>query len=195
MKNKLENLDDESLMERVLKHDHQAFSLLAARHANMFYTSAYRILMDRQEAEDTVQDAYLKLWDNPKIWKKGKGAKFTSWFYKIVMNLAIDKYRRNKKISNIDITEQEVEVLANQDKDMEMNEEQKILDMALKSLPENQFIALNLCFYEEMSRKEAAKIMKVSVKALESLLMRAKAKLKNQLIYDGYVEIKEGSAA
>ncbi len=195
MANKLENLDDESLMEYVLKHDHQAFSLLATRHANMFYVSAYRILMNKQEAEDTVQDAFLKLWDNPKIWKKGKGAKFTSWFYKVVMNMAIDKYRKNKKISNIDITEQEVEVLASQDKELESTEEQKILDTALKSLPENQFIALNLCFYEEMSRKDAAKIMKVSVKALESLLMRAKAKLKDQLIYDGYKDIKEGSAA
>ena len=51
----------------------------------MFYAASYRMVMNKEEAEDVVQEAFLKLWDRPTIWKRDKNAKFTTWFYKIVM--------------------------------------------------------------------------------------------------------------
>ncbi len=62
-----------------------------------------------------------------------------------------------------------------------MNEEQKRIEDAVASLPERQKTALTLCFYEGLSNAEAAKIMDVKVKALESLLIRAKTGLKDFL--------------
>lgn len=174
-------------MKHVKQHDHQAFSILVERHSEKFYFSSYRIVMNQQEAEDIVQDAFLKLWDNPKIWKEGKGAKFTSWFYKIVMNLSVDRYRKQKKTTHIE-DEQNLKDSAKQFDSLQDNEEQAALDNALKLLPEKQLLALNLCFYEEMSRKDAAKLMKISVKALESLLMRAKTGLKDDLYRQGFIE-------
>ena len=167
-------------MARVKKHDHQAFSILVERHSERFYYSSYRIVMNRQEAEDIVQDAFLKLWDKPKIWKSDKGAKFTSWFYRIVMNLSVDRYRKYKKMVDIG-EEQDVPVNDTQFEELKNMQEQQVINDALKTLPEKQLLALNLCFYEEMSRKDAAAMMKVSIKALESLLMRGKAKLKDEL--------------
>lgn len=192
-----QNLSDESLMECVKEHNHQAFSMLVERHAERFYACSYRIVMNREEAEDIVQDAFLKLWDNPHIWKTGKGAKFTSWFYKIVMNLSLDKYRKIKKVQNIDPENMMLETPATQEDGLQKTDEQEGLDKALKTLPEKQFMALNLCFYEQKSRKEAAKLMKVSLKALESLLMRAKQGLKNDLYRQGILqdEKQEGRRA
>lgn len=60
-------------------------------------------------------------------------------------------------------------------------EKQGALEGAIQSLPERQKTALNLCFYEGLSNREAADIMGVSVKALESLLVRAKGALKDEL--------------
>ena len=138
--------------------------------------------MSVEEAEDIVQEAFLKLWDNPKIWKVGKGAKFTSWFYRIVMNLSLDKIRQNKNKPIQDILIEEIQSgEQGQEQNMEEQQEKIALDSALKELPEKQLMALNLCFYEEMSNKEAADIMGISVKALESLLMRAKTGIKNYL--------------
>ena len=55
------------------------------------------------------------------------------------------------------------------------------LEAALRNLPERQRTALNLCFYEELSNQEAADIMGIRLKALQSLIMRAKANLKKTL--------------
>lgn len=187
----LKNLSDESLMERIHNHDHQAFSCLVERRSDMFYAAAYRMVMNQQEAEDIVQEAFLKLWDKPKSWKGGNGAKFTTWFYRIVMNISLDKLRRQKS-NNGDADPEFFDQIASgdisQDKELEKGEEQKALDRALKTLPENQLMALNLCFYEEMSNKEAAEIMGISVKALESLLMRAKSGIKNYLHREGILD-------
>ena len=64
------------------------------------------------------------------------------------------------------------------------------LERAIQALPERQKAALNLCFYEGLSNKEAADILGVGVKALESLLMRAKTTLRDEMARYGY-EIKD----
>lgn len=189
----LDEISDESLMERVLRHDHQAFSQLVTRHSDKFYGAAYRIVFSQHEAEDVVQEAFLKLWRNPKIWKADKGAKFTSWFYKIVMNISIDKYRKNSKQTNAEFNEEEFEHKPKQEDDMIQNEEQKLLGAAIQSLPEKQMMALNLCFYEGLSNKEAADVLEVKLKALESLLMRAKSGVKDYLHRAGI--LNQGEAA
>jgi RNA polymerase sigma-70 factor (ECF subfamily) len=178
----LEELTDESLMERVQQNDHQAFSVLVERRTNMFYAAAFRMVINKETAEDIVQEAFLKIWDKPQIWKKGKRAKFTTWFYRIVMNLSVDKLRKFSKESAVELDENLSSGMSSQEQDLVLDEEQQVLKNAIKTLPEKQLMALNLCFYEEVSNKEAADIMKVNIKALESLLMRAKVNLKNELM-------------
>lgn len=188
MADALEDLSDEGLMERIRQRDHRAFSLLVERRNEMFYAAAYRMVMNREEAEDIVQEAFLKLWDKPKAWKAGKGAKFTTWFYRIVMNLAVDHMRKSSKQIDFEPAEDIVATASSQEKDMVDNEEQAAIKKALQALPEKQLMALNLCFYEGVSNKDAAEIMNIKVKALESLLMRAKAGIKNYLYCEGILE-------
>ena len=178
----LENLNDEGLMERIKKNDHRAFSVLVERRSDMFYAAAFRMVMNKSEAEDVVQDAFLKIWGKPNLWKSSKGAKFTTWFYRIVMNLSIDKMRKLSKENKVELGDKVSSNVLSQEKKLLIDEEQQALQTAMKALPDKQLMALNLCFYEELSNKEAASIMKVGVKALESLLMRAKANLKNELM-------------
>ena len=178
----LENLNDEGLMERIKKNDHRAFSVLVERRTDMFYAAAFRMVMNKSDAEDVVQEAFLKIWGKPNLWKSSKGAKFTTWFYRIVMNLSIDKMRKLSKENKVELDDDVSSNVFSQEKKLLIDEEQQALQTAMKALPDKQLMALNLCFYEELSNKEAASIMKVGVKALESLLMRAKANLKNELM-------------
>jgi RNA polymerase sigma-70 factor (ECF subfamily) len=81
------------------------------------------------------------------------------------------------------------------DQVMQASEEERALERAIAALPERQRTALNLCVYEGLSNKEAADILGVGVKALESLLMRAKAGLKEEfkregLLFKGGPELK-----
>lgn len=184
----LDNENDESLMGRVQRGDHQAFAHIVQRHSGRFYAVAYRMVGNSAEAEDVVQDCFLKLWNKPDIWNRKKNAKFTTWFYRVVTNAAIDKTRRNVKIvsgealfDHMDDGRRSVE------QEMQMSETQRELEDAIAALPERQRAALTLCFYEGLSNKEAAEVLNVKVKALESLLMRAKAGVRDYLMNKGLI--------
>jgi len=173
---------DESLMRLIRQGSHQAFAILVRRHTDRFYAAAFRLSGRAGEAEDLVQDAFMKIWQKPDVWKDDRGAKFTTWFYRILVNQNIDRMRKNQKMVS---GETILPFIADSKADPEVmagaSEEQVRLERALSALPERQRTALNLCFYEGLSNEEAAGIMGVKIKALESLLMRAKAGLKEYL--------------
>ncbi len=171
---------DEDLMARVQSGDHEAFSVLVSRHTKLFYTAAYRMCSNQDMAEDVVQDAFLKLWQRPEIWDGARGAKFTTWFYRVVTNQAIDQMRKIKPMAGGDALES-LGCAEQQHEQLERDEQDRVLEQAIQALPERQKVALNLCFYEGLSNKEAADILDVGVKALESLLMRAKAAIRIDL--------------
>ncbi|MCB1721227.1 MAG: sigma-70 family RNA polymerase sigma factor [Alphaproteobacteria bacterium] len=179
---------DESLVVRVCEGDHQAFAQLVERHSGLFYSAAYRMCGNAEEAEEIVQDAFLKLWEKPQSYDVGKGAKFTTWFYRVVTNLAIDRARRKRPQAGPDVLDFMADKAPLADEILVQNGREAALEAAIQSLPERQKAALNLCFYEGFSNKEAAEILGIGVKALESLLMRAKTALKDNPLIAGLLE-------
>ena len=175
------DVTDESLMVRVQSGDHEAFSALVFRHTKRFYAAAYRVCSNGDDAEDIVQDAFLKLWNRPEVWRTDSGAKFTTWFYRVVTNQAIDTMRKKKNTQDSYDIERISDERDSQQKQLERVEQDEVLEAAIQKLPERQKLALNLCFYEGLSNKEAAEIMEVGLKGLESLLMRAKSGLRDEL--------------
>ena len=107
--------------------------------------------------------------------------KFTTWFSRVVINLCLDLKKKNK--NSIEIDEMEI-ACSDEPPDLTVEKKQntEILQRYMDELPERQFTAINLCFYEGFSNKEAAEIMEINIKALESLLMRAKASLRVKLV-------------
>lgn len=172
--------DDARLLERIREGDHPAFAELVRRHSGRFYAIAYRFLSQRADAEDIVQEAFLKLWERPEMWQPDKQAKFTTWFTRIVMNLCLDKRKRKAPLplaEDFDVAAMEMP----QDDALVERQMQLQLEQEIRSLPDRQQAALNLCFYEGMSNQEAADAMGVHLKALQSLLMRAKATLSKKM--------------
>jgi RNA polymerase sigma-70 factor, ECF subfamily len=174
------HFDDESLIRQIQEGKHEAFVELVDRHSNRFYSVAYRLLFSRNDAEDTVQQAFLKLWERRLSWDPHKGAKFTTWFYRVVVNLCLDHNRKKKPMT----LSEGMELVDKQDgPEMLLDEKRKqaLLDRFLQELPGRQQLALTLCFYEGLSNKEAAEIIGIRLKALQSLIMRAKRTLKVKL--------------
>lgn len=181
MKARLEAQNDETLLAAIQAGGHDAFAVLVHRYYKRFYAVAYRFMAQQEEAEDIVQHAFLKLWQQPGSWKAGKSAQFTTWFYRVVVNLCLDS---KKQKSSLPLEGEENIPDENhiaQDMRLMEQETSQLLEKAIAALPERQQVALNLCFYEELSNQEAAAIMGVSTKALQSLLMRAKAFLKERM--------------
>jgi len=173
----LEQQTDEELMILIKAFNHDAFSTLVTRHTDRFYALSYRTLFNQSDAEDIVQESFLKLWCKPELWKEKKNSKFTTWFYRIIVNACYDlnKKKSSREMSLVsDDYEQAAEV------DDLSHHQLSAVEMALKNLPERQRMALNLCFYEELSNAEAADVMGIRLKALQSLIMRGKAALKTQ---------------
>ncbi len=176
----LSHLDDESLILQIKEGKHQAFEEIVNRHAKRFYSLAYRLVFNREEAEDIVQDAFLKLWNKPELWDSRKRVKFTTWFYRVVTNLCIDHNKKKKPVPLSDKTPIRHEQ-PGQDVLLDHQQKQVLLDNLIRELPERQQLAINLCFYEGLSNEEAAEIMGVKVKVLQSLIMRAKMTLKEKI--------------
>lgn len=172
--------NDHELLALIRDGNSQAFALLVERHMDRFYRLAYRYLQNKEAAEDVVQDAFLKLWENPALWQPERNSKFTTWFYRVVVNLCLDS-RKRKKPAPLDDEAAVIDERQPADERMIRLQEQKALEEAIGALPDRQRTALNLCFDEGLTNQEAAEVMGLKLKALQSLIMRAKTTLKERL--------------
>jgi RNA polymerase sigma-70 factor (ECF subfamily) len=176
-----DTVDDATLLIAIGRGDHAAFVQLVRRHTNRFYRLAYRFTGNRTEAEDVVQDAFLKLWENPANWQPERGFAFTTWFYRVVVNLCLDRRKKKRPLplpEDMPLPDDR----ASQEETLLLDERERLIEAEISALPERQRVALNLCFYEGLSNQEAAAVMGLGLKALQSLVMRAKTALKRTLI-------------
>ena len=172
--------EDHELLALIQDGNGQAFAMLVERHTARFYRLAYRYVQNKEAAEDVVQDAFLKLWENPALWQPQRNSKFTTWFYRIVVNLCLD-LRKKKRPEALDNDTLLMDDRQPADEMMMRAQEQKMLEKAIAALPERQRTALNLCFDGGLTNQEAAEVMGLNLKALQSLIMRAKARLKERM--------------
>ena len=172
--------DDHALLTLIQDGSHDAFAVLVQRHTERFYRLAYRYVQNRETAEDIVQDAFLKLWEDPGRWQPERNNKFTTWFYRIVVNLCLD-WQKKKRPLALDEELPLADERETPDTAMIRTQEQQVLEQEIAALPERQRMALNLCFAEGLSNQEAAEVIGVRLKALQSLIMRAKATLKERM--------------
>jgi len=159
-----------------------AFAELVGRHTDRFFALAYRTLQHRGDAEDVVQAAFIKFWQRPHLWNVGK-SKFTTWFYRVIINACHDLQRRrvNQKSLEYSLVERSDSAVESEEFGVEKRESETwrraCIESGIRGLPLSQRDALNLVVYCEISQKEAAQILGIKLKALESLLYRAKKNL------------------
>lgn len=174
--------DDADLMQRIATGDQRAFQTLMRRHLARTVRLAARILGSTGAAEDVAQDAFIRVWKHAQDWEspEKRGARFTTWLYRIVLNLSIDEKRKNR-FADIESIAEPADDSPSAERNMERREQSKRVQEALAQLPERQRQAFVLCFYEDCSNKDAADMLGISVKALESLLVRARRALRDGL--------------
>ena len=88
---KMDQKDDRYYISKVLEGDMQAFSYLVDKYKDMVFTLAFRILKNRENAEEVAQDSFVKVYQNLKKFKSK--SKFSTWLYRIVYNTAISRVR------------------------------------------------------------------------------------------------------
>ena len=172
--------NDQELLALVQRGSQPAFAELVRRHTERFYRLAYRYVRSRETAEDIVQDAFVKLWEDPGKWQPGRNTRFTTWFYRIVVNLCLD-WQKKKRPLPLDEEMPLIDERETAPEAMIRLQEQTLLEKEIAALPERQRTALNLCFDEGLSNQQAAEVMGMNLKALQSLIMRAKTTLRERM--------------
>lgn len=166
---------DEALLAQYAGGDAAAAAVLVQRLAPRLFGFATRMLGDRAEAEDVVQEAMLRLWQLAPHWRAGE-AKVSTWLFRVAANLCTDRRRRRRGVA-LDEVEEPADGGAGVLAGMIAAERADALEAALARLPDRQRQAVILRHLEGLANPEIAEIMGVGVEAVESLTARGKRAL------------------
>jgi len=181
---------DMALVERVRGGDLKAFDELVRKYDRQVFRIAQHITQNREDAEDVVQDAFLKAYE--KLDQFQGNAKFYTWLVRIAVNeslMRLRKRRRGKMVSiDEDIETEEGSVprdLADWAPDPERNYSQselaEILRKTIQGLPQGFRIVFVLRDVEGLSTEETAETLGLSIPAVKSRLLRARLQLRERL--------------
>lgn len=152
--------DDLRLVERVRNGDTEAYGDLVQRHMQRAFAIAYRILEHREDAEDVVQDAFLRALENLDTLQAERP--FHPWFYRIVANRAIS-FRRARRVRETDaLPEQLTASQPSPAQDAERAELRARLASAVAALPERQRLIVQFSELEGMTSTEIAEVLEIA---------------------------------
>lgn len=176
-----------ALMALVKTGDHRAFEELVGLHQNSLIGTAMRLLGNLDDAHDLVQQVFVRIWKSAPRYEPT--AKFTTWMFTILRNLAFNEYRRRGRhpVQSLEADSEDFghqiqdQNTASPDEGALQNELERAIDEAILSLPETQRIAVSLRRFEDLPYEEIAEILNMSLSAVKSLLFRARNDLREKL--------------
>ncbi len=177
-------------MLRLQSGDLSGFEDLVARHRDSILNLAFRFLGDRNEAEDAVQEVFMRVFRARNRYEPS--ARFSTWLYRIATNFCLNavKARRADRWGSLYSVGEDGQAYlqdpaAHRDQGPEEVLEQKemaeAIRNAIETLPESQRMAILMNKYHGQSYQEIAEAMDLSVMAVKSLLMRARVSLRDRL--------------
>lgn len=172
-------MNEKQLVDRVIGGDTSAFGYFVDQYQDMAVTIAFRLCGNRQDAEDIVQNAFVKAFHNLHTFRGT--SKFSTWFYRIVYNTAITEIRSRKMATDIDNIQlsEPVDTFVDWDaiQTIERQEREAMLENAMQKLPPDESLLLTLYYLEENSVKEIADVVGLTDANIKVKLHRARKRL------------------
>ena len=168
---------DETIFKRVQAGNRAAFAVLVESYQRRGFAVALRLLGNRADAEDAVQQAFLRLYEsraayNPR-WR------LNTWFYRILTNTCIDWLRRSRPTAPVD--GQDFPTHDTPERALVRREQDALLQTALAAVPVEARIALTLHYGDRRTYQEIGAIRGISVNTVKTHLRRGRAALRKAL--------------
>ena len=169
---------------------HAQFTRIIEENKDRVLNICYSFLHNREDAEDTAQEVFVEVYRS--LDKFRREARLSTWIHRIAVSRSLDAIRKKKRKKRMGSVKQllHLQDIYNEpdtprtiqpDYELERKERIIILRSAMEKLPQNQRVALNLSQIDGLSYQETANIMGKSLSSIESLIFRAKQKLKKIL--------------
>lgn len=170
--------NDSELIAQSLQGNHRAYGELVNRYKNALYRHCYAILQDEAIAEDVAQETFVTAYFKLGLYKSDY--KFATWLFKIGTNKALNVLRRSSKMVRVDD-----EFFAHQKSTLPSPHTQALfseLEQAIGLLKPKYQLALRLHYWQGLKYADIAEVMSVTEGTVKSLIFRAKAQLKKELL-------------
>lgn len=174
-------LADEDLISLVEDGDSKAFSVLYDRHSRAAYSLAYRMMGERQAAEDLMQDVFLKVWRSTGSYRAKRGSVRT-WILSILHNRGIDRLRSSASRRR---TQDKVEASAETSQPSEAfskawrNSQREQIRQALETLPSEQLKVLELAYFSGYTHVEIAELLSLPLGTVKGRMRLGLKKIKD----------------
>ncbi len=182
------NMSDEVLVQCVLAGNKALFEILMRRHNQRIYRVARAVLRNDTEAEDVMQDAYVRAFEHLKQFEARSS--FSTWLSRIAFNEALARVRKQKRFEELDVIPEnkkdKMAGLRSVDKNPEENasnaEIRRLLEKEVIAMPENYRTVFMLREVEEIHADEVAQILGITAENVKMRLFRARAFLRKRLL-------------
>jgi len=179
--------EDAELVRRMSRGDKSACAELYDRFSRPLYSLALRILNDRSEAEDVVQEVFLSLWEKAEAFEANRGSAF-GWAVTLTRNRAIDRLRTRQRRSTL-LSESFVEDLPGSQAasepdsadDLMFKESSVAVRAALAGLPPDQLRAVELAYFSGLTQQEIASRLSEPLGTVKARIRRGLMKLRDTL--------------
>lgn len=182
-------INDDKLLKRIREGDRNAFRLLVEKHHQRVVHICWSLLQSPEDAEDVAQEVFIEFFRSLNSFRGDSAV--STWLYRLSVNKALDYLRsvnRQKRGKGlvVSLEKENVERFAREQAPMpsdhmEAEERRRLLRWGIEQLPERQKLAITLSKLDELSQQEVAQIMDTTISSVESLLVRAKKRLKEIL--------------
>lgn len=177
---------DNDIIEQIRTGDVRKYSLIVDRHKNQAYALAFRIVGEKREAEELVQDGFVRAFRSLDQFRGD--AKFSTWLYRIVYNLCMTRVtRRRLRPDSVDIHEEMLDnVFVDEeegaDERMENEEYNRIVAEEIQQLPEKFKSAVTLFYLQEMSYEEMTTVLNLPLGTVKTNLFRGRNLLRERVL-------------
>ncbi|WP_342563170.1 RNA polymerase sigma factor SigW [Paenibacillus sp. FSL R7-0345] len=184
----MENLEGR-LTKLALKGDQRAFAELVELYKDKIYHLAYRMLNNRHEAEDIVQETFLRVYRN--LDRYDDKQKFSTWIYRIGTNLCIDRLRKRKPTYSLDAEMNDQEGIdgysmipstnVTPETELLLSETQRVIYEAIDSLPVKYRSVMILRYLQDLSLQEISDVLDMPVTTIKTRVHRGREFLRKKL--------------